>query len=68
MAKQTPGMDSLLELDNVSLVYRAMPALCDLQWSIEPGQQWACLGPNGSGKTSPGQNHQPTNQSFSQAR
>tara|TARA_R110002072_G_scaffold8842_2_gene43876 strand:+ start:8399 stop:9919 length:1521 start_codon:yes stop_codon:yes gene_type:complete len=52
MAKQTPDMDSLLELHNVSLVYRAMPALCDLQWSIEPGQQWACLGPNGSGKTS----------------
>ena len=28
------------------------PALRDINWSLQPGQQWACLGPNGAGKTS----------------
>jgi len=44
--------DPLLELRNVSLVYRALPALQGIDWEILPGQQWACLGPNGAGKTS----------------
>ena len=42
----------LLELRNVSLVYRALPALREVNWSVRAGEQWACLGPNGSGKTS----------------
>ena len=42
----------LLELQAVSLVYRALPALRDIDWTIHTGQQWACLGPNGAGKTS----------------
>lgn len=45
-----PG--SLLELRDVSLVYRALPALRNIHWALQPGQQWACLGPNGAGKTS----------------
>jgi molybdate transport system ATP-binding protein len=44
--------NSLLELHAVQLVYRAKPALRELDWRIEKGQQWACLGPNGAGKTS----------------
>jgi molybdate transport system ATP-binding protein len=44
--------DPLLSLSGVSLVYRALPALRDINWRLEQGQQWACLGPNGSGKTS----------------
>jgi molybdate transport system ATP-binding protein len=44
--------DYLLKLQQVSLVYRAMPALRNIDWTISPGQQWACLGPNGAGKTS----------------
>ncbi|MEZ5574046.1 MAG: ATP-binding cassette domain-containing protein [Halioglobus sp.] len=44
--------DTLLELRDVSLVYRALPALRNINWVIEKGQQWACLGPNGAGKTS----------------
>jgi molybdate transport system ATP-binding protein len=44
--------EPLLELRDVNLVYRALPALRDINWSVERGQQWACLGPNGAGKTS----------------
>lgn len=43
---------ALLTLNNVSLVYRALPALQDIDWTIQSGQQWALLGPNGAGKTS----------------
>ena len=42
----------LLSLHAVNLVYRALPALQDLDWTLEEGQHWACLGPNGAGKTS----------------
>ncbi len=42
----------LLELEQVQLVYRALPALADINWKITLGQQWSCLGPNGCGKTS----------------
>ena len=42
----------LLELHNINLVYRALPALKDICWAPLPGEQWACLGPNGAGKTS----------------
>jgi molybdate transport system ATP-binding protein len=44
--------DTLIELQAVQLVYRARPALQQIDWAIEKGQQWACLGPNGAGKTS----------------
>lgn len=42
----------LLQLSQVSLVYRALPALNDLDWTFREGEQWACIGPNGAGKTS----------------
>ena len=42
----------LLTLNAVNLVYRALPALSDVDWSLYEGQHWACLGPNGAGKTS----------------
>ncbi len=44
--------DILLELNKVSLVYRALPALEDVSWQFLQGQHWACMGPNGAGKTS----------------
>ena len=50
MVEQTSA--NLLELHDVSLVYRAQPVLRGLNWTVEPGQQWAVLGPNGSGKSS----------------
>ncbi len=52
MVDQKPQGEKLLELRDVSLVYRALPALQNICWSVRPGQQWACLGPNGAGKTS----------------
>lgn len=52
MIDQPTQGETLLELRGVSLVYRALPALRDLDWSIQCGEQWACLGPNGAGKTS----------------
>jgi molybdate transport system ATP-binding protein len=52
MAEPISQADALLELCDVSLVYRAVPALCSIHWSVKTGQQWACLGPNGAGKTS----------------
>ena len=52
MSEQNPRAVALLQLLDVNLVYRALPALRDIDLSIESGQQWACLGPNGAGKTS----------------
>ena len=43
---------TLLELHDINLVYRAKPALKQLSWTLLAGQHWACVGPNGSGKTS----------------
>jgi molybdate transport system ATP-binding protein len=52
MLDQPPQGDTLLQLRGVSLVYRALPALHDINWSMRSGEQWACLGPNGAGKSS----------------
>lgn len=41
----------LLELQNISYAYRALPVIQDFNWQWLPEQQWACLGPNGAGKT-----------------
>ena len=52
MTDHKPQGEALLELRDVSLVYRALPALRNIDWTVEAGQQWACMGPNGAGKTS----------------
>ena len=52
MSNQQLLQNKLLELHDVNLVYRALPALRQIDWSIGQGEQWACLGPNGAGKTS----------------
>ncbi len=52
MVDRIPQGDNLLQLRDVSLVYRALPALRSIHWTVETGQQWACVGPNGAGKTS----------------
>ncbi len=52
MVENNIPQESLLQLRDVSLVYRALPALRNINWQLVSGQQWACLGPNGAGKTS----------------
>jgi molybdate transport system ATP-binding protein len=52
MTDKVTNSERLLELRAVQLVYRAKPALHEIDWCIDKGQQWACLGPNGAGKTS----------------
>jgi molybdate transport system ATP-binding protein len=52
MVDEQAPTDNLLELRDVSLVYRALPALRNIDWIVSAHQQWACLGPNGAGKTS----------------
>ncbi len=52
MVDHKPQDDNLLELRDVSLVYRALPALHHIDWTVAPGEHWACLGLNGAGKTS----------------
>lgn len=48
----TRDTQPLLTLRDLSLSYRARPALCGLNWTVNPGEQWAVLGPNAAGKTS----------------
>lgn len=52
MSQTSTANDDLLELQAVQLVYRAMPALQQIDWCLKKGQQWACVGANGAGKTS----------------
>src|SRR5438874_7387279 len=40
-----------VQLRGVSVVHDGTPALCDVDWDVEPGQHWVVIGPNGSGKT-----------------
>jgi molybdate transport system ATP-binding protein len=42
----------LLHLENVSVRIRGTLVLKDIDWTIGRGEQWAVVGPNGSGKTS----------------
>ncbi len=44
--------ETLFELRGVSLTYRALPVLREIDWALRAGEQWAVLGPNGAGKTS----------------
>lgn len=43
--------ETLFSLRNLSVSYRAKPALRSLNWDWGPGQHWVVLGPNGAGKT-----------------
>lgn len=43
--------NALLALSGVSIAYRGVPALRDMDWRVHAGERWVVLGPNGSGKT-----------------
>lgn len=42
---------SLVELHNVTVRALRRTILCDVNWTIRPGENWCLLGPNGAGKT-----------------
>lgn len=42
----------VIQLNNVSFLRKDRRILSDICWKIQPGQHWALLGANGSGKTS----------------
>ena len=44
-------METILKLDRVSLRRSGTVILDELSWEIRPGEHWAFVGPNGSGKT-----------------
>ena len=45
-------MTPIVQLDQVSFIRQNRPILSDITWAIRPGEQWAIMGLNGSGKTS----------------
>ncbi|MEK6949339.1 MAG: ABC transporter ATP-binding protein [Nanoarchaeota archaeon] len=45
-------MNSIIELQNISLYREKTQILKDISWNIKKGAHWALIGPNGAGKTS----------------
>jgi molybdate transport system ATP-binding protein len=41
----------LISLANVNVRYGKTAVLCDVDWTVNAGENWAVLGPNGAGKT-----------------
>ena len=53
MSKATVGSSSpVLSVSGLVLVREGNHILKNIEWQVEPGQHWAILGANGSGKTS----------------
>src|SRR4051794_10175858 len=42
----------LIELNNVEVAFNGVTVLHEITWQLFPGQQWAIVGDNGSGKSS----------------
>lgn len=48
---KTRSTQPLIQLENTTVLQHGIPSLKNVSWSIFPGQQWAVLGANGSGKS-----------------
>lgn len=44
-------MKTIIELENISVIRGRKKILSNIGWTVEPGQHWALIGANGSGKT-----------------
>lgn len=51
-SERTRPEPAAIELSAVGMVRNGSVILRNIDWTVEPSQRWAVLGPNGSGKTS----------------
>lgn len=43
--------ENIIEMKNVNICYKGVPAIKDLNWTVKEGEKWHIRGRNGSGKT-----------------
>ncbi|VEU19512.1 DEKNAAC100164 [Brettanomyces naardenensis] len=46
-----PAPTAMIEMTNVSIKYKGVPVIKDLNWTVNEGEKWHIRGRNGSGKT-----------------
>lgn len=46
------GSEEVLRVEGLTVQYGALVALCDVSWSVRPGEILGIIGPNGAGKSS----------------
>ena len=50
-AEGVAARPSFVSMEDVSIKYSDTGILCNINWTVEPGERWALLGPNGAGKS-----------------
>ena len=48
---ETANRESVLDMQNINIIYGKRTILKNLHWKISRGERWALLGPNGAGKS-----------------